>query len=316
MLISAVVCTYDRYASLGNCLGALERQTLAREQCEIIVVDNTPERAESDRQAAAYASWGNLRWLHEPRPGLSNARNVAMWQARAPLLAFIDDDALASPGWLAGLADAFAGFGEPVHIVGGPVRPAWSGARPEWLADGLLGYLSLVDRGDEARVLGAGEWVAGTNVACRTARLRAAGGFAPALGRAGSGAVLLSNDETELEERIKAAGGRVGWAPAAAVEHCIDAARLDRRWFRRRAAWQGVSDFIRHPDYFSQHFAGSWAEAEKYLAFEQGAGALHSLAGDHADAGMFHWEVSAIYHLMLCLLGGAAEPDAEAGQQT
>jgi len=31
---------------------------------------------------------------------------------------------------------------------------------------------------------------------------------------------------------------------------------------------------------------------------------------------MFHWEVSAIYHLMLCLLGGVAEPDAVAGPQS
>ena len=316
MLISAVVCTYDRYARLGNCLATLERQTLPREQCEIIVVDNTPERAESDRQAASYASWGNLRWIHETRPGLSNARNVAMWQARAPLLAFIDDDALASPGWLAALVDAFAGFGQSVHIVGGPVQPVWGQGRPEWLADGLLGYLSLVDRGGDARVLGEGEWVAGTNVAYRTERLRAAGGFAPALGRAGAGTVLLSNDETELEERIKAAGGRVGWAPAAAVEHCIDAARVDRRWFRRRAAWQAVSDFIRHPDYFSRHFGASWAEAERYLACERGASALQSLASDHPDANMFHWEVSAIYHLMLCLLGGLAEPNSGAGSQT
>jgi glycosyltransferase involved in cell wall biosynthesis len=241
MLISAVVCTYNRYAALGNCLAALERQTLPREEFEIIVVDNTRDRAEADRQAAAYREQARLKWIHEPRAGLSNARNVAMWQAEAPLIAFIDDDAIAAPSWLAAYAEAFAHFGDAAHVVGGPVRPAWSGPRPEWLADGLLGYLSLVDRGREARVLGEGEWVAGTNVAYRTERLRAAGGFVRSLGRAGSGSILLSNDETELADRMKAAGGLVGWAPDAAVEHCIDAARLDRRWFRRRAAWQAVS---------------------------------------------------------------------------
>ncbi len=313
MLISAVVCTYDRYATLANCLATLDAQTLPREQREILVVDNTPDRMESDRQVTAHAGMANLRWIHDPRPGLSHARNVAMWQVRAPLIAFIDDDALASPGWLAALVEAFGGFGEAVHIVGGPVRPVWSAPRPDWLPDGLLGYLSLIDRGANARVLGEGEWVAGTNVAYRTERLRAAGGFAPNLGRAGSGAVLLSNEETDLEERIKAAGGRVGWAPEAAVEHCIDAERLDRRWFRRRAAWQAVSDFIRHPEYFSRHFAGNWAEAEKYLRFQDVSAALPALAKEHQDPGMVHWEVSAIYHLMLCLLGGAAEPAAESG---
>lgn len=311
MLISAVVPTFNRYANLGRCLGTLRGQTLPREQYEIIVVDNTPDRTESDRQAAGYADVLNLRWIHESRPGLSNARNIAMWQARAPLIAFIDDDALAAPDWLAALVEAFERFGEAVHVVGGTVRPLWTGERPAWLADGLLGYLALIERGAEPRVLGPGEWVAGTNVAYRTERLRAAGGFTPLLGRAGSGSVLLSNEETELEERIRAAGGEVGWAPGAVVEHCIDATRLDRRWFRRRAAWQAASDFIRHPDYFTSHYAANWAEADKYFAFRGAEGALAALGADHADPASFHWEVSAIYHLMLCLLGGIAKPEAE-----
>jgi len=311
MLISAVICTLDRYAALEKCVAALEAQTLAREEFEIIVVNNAADRAESDRQAASYRERAKLKWIHEPRAGLSNARNVAMWQAGAPLIAFIDDDAIAAPGWLGAYADAFAQFGEAVHIAGGPVRPTWGGPRPEWLADGLLGYLSLIDRGGEARVLGDAEWVAGTNVAYRTERLRAAGGFTPALGRAGSGSILLSNDETELAERMKAAGGLAGWAPAAAVDHLIDASRLDRRWFRRRVAWQAVSDFIRHPEHFSQNFEGSWAEAERYLAFDHGQNALRALAADHQDGNMFHWEVSAIYHMTLCMLGGLAKPPAE-----
>lgn len=309
MLISAVVPTYDRYALLDNCLEALAAQTLPREQYEIIVVDNTPDRARSDEHATSYAGVTNLRWIHEPRPGAAHARNIGMWQARAPLIAFMDDDVLACGGWLAALVEAFATFAETVHVVGGPVRPIWGAPRPQWLADGLLGYLSLIDRGPERRVLGEGEWVISANIAYRTEPLRAAGGFAPSLGRAGGDAVLLSNEETDLEERIRAAGGQVGWAPGAVVEHYIDLARRDRRWFRRRAAWQAVSDFIRHPDHFSRNFAENWAEADKYFAFEQATGAMQSLAEDHTDPAMFHWQVSAIYHLTLCLLGGPARPE-------
>jgi GT2 family glycosyltransferase len=311
MLISAVVPTYDRYLLLDNCLAALAAQTLPRQQYEIIVVDNTPERARSDEQAALHADVANLRWIHEPRPGAAHARNVAMWQAQAPLIAFTEDDAVPSGTWLAALLEAFASLGESVHIVGGPVRPAWSSPRPAWLADGLLPYLGVIDRGADIRLLGEGEWVTGASVAYRTAPLRTAGGFAPSLGRAGSGAVLLSNEETDLEERIRAAGGQVGWAPGAVVEHYIDLARRDRRWFRRRAAWQAVSDFIRHPHYFSQHFAGNWAEADRYLEFDRATAALSALAHDHADPAMFHWQVSAIYHLTLCLLGGPARPAPE-----
>ncbi|MBV9757003.1 MAG: glycosyltransferase family 2 protein [Alphaproteobacteria bacterium] len=311
MLISAVVPTYDRYPLLDNCLGGLASQTLPRDRYEIIVVDNTPDRARSDRHAASHAGVTNLRWIHEPRAGAAHARNVGMWQARAPLIAFTEDDAVPSPGWLAALLEAFAVLGEAVHVVGGPVRAAWGGGpRPDWLGDGLLAYLGVIDRGPEVRVLGEGEWVTGASLAYRTERLRAAGGFLPSLGRVGSGAVLLSNEETDLEERIRAAGGQVGWAPGAVVEHVIDLARRDRRWFRRRAAWQAVSDFIRHPDYFARHFGANWAEAEGYLAFQRATAALTALAEDQADPAMCHWQVSAIYHLTLCLLGGADRPPA------
>ncbi len=311
--IAVALCTHDRYRLLGTALGALSRQSLAPDAYEILVIDNTPDRTESDRQARLYRGLGNLRWFHAPIPGLAGARNMAMWQAAAPLLAFIDDDALADPGWLAGLLAGFETLGPAVHLLGGPVHPLWEAPRPDWLADGMLGYLSLLDRGGDLRVLAAGEWLVGTNVAYRVAALRAAGGFSPALGRSGAGAVLLSNEETELADRLHAAGGLAGWAPAAVVQHRITAERLDQRWFRRRAAWQAVSDFIRNPAYFSTHFATHWGEAARYVDFHAEANALAALAAAQRDAGMSHWEVSAIYHLTLCLLGGLAAPESGEG---
>jgi hypothetical protein len=69
----------------------------------------------------------------------------------------------------------------------------------------------------------------------------------PSLGRIGSDFSLLSNDESEVTERIRAMGRISMYAPAATVEHVIDPARLTREWFRRRPAWQAVSDFIQDP---------------------------------------------------------------------
>ncbi|MBV9734810.1 MAG: glycosyltransferase [Acidisphaera sp.] len=307
MLISAAICTYERYDSLGRGLAALARQTLPPRHYEVIVIDNSPEAATSARYRRVVRRPRGLRWFHLPEPGLARARNLAVQQARAPLLAFIDDDAIAPPRWLAALLEGFAAFGEDVHMIGGPVRPRWATPRPAWLADGLLGYLSLIERGRRRRVLGPDEWVAGTNVAYRLERLRAAGGFATALGRIGPG-VLLSNEETELARRMAAAGGRTGWVPKAAVRHCIDAARLDRSWFRRRAAWQAVSDFMQHPQHFTRDSAASWGEAERFLDYHCATNGVHALARDEQDAAMFHWQVSAIYHLTLCMLGGLHPP--------
>ena len=302
MLITVAICTRDRMVSLARCLEALSGQTVPAEQFEILVVDNAPGFDASRQRAAGFADIANLRWVHAAEPGVARARNVAIAQARAPLLAFIDDDVLASPGWLAALLDGFGRFGEAVHSLGGPVRPRWSAPRPHWLADPLLPYLALIDRGDRLRLLAPQEWVAGANSAYRTQAVRAVGGFNPWLGRLGD--ILLSNEETELAGRLRAAGGSIGWVPGAAVEHCIVVERLTQPWFRRRIAWQAVSDFLQKPEHAHGQRGVNWAEAEGFFERTRGSNALHALAAAQSDPGRFLPEIAAIYHLVLSLLNG------------
>ncbi len=304
MLISAAICTHDRDAALAAAVASLAAQTLPHGQYEILIIDNSADADASRGRARTHQGISNLRWFHEPREGVATARNLAVERARAPLLAFIDDDAIADPSWLEALLAGFARFGDGATILGGPVRPIWVAPRPDWLADGLLPYLSLVDHGCEARVLDADEWIVGANIAYRIAAIRAVGGFTGALGRRWSGSILLSNEESELAQRLRAAGGVAGWVPAAGVSHCIGPERLNRAWFRRRAAWQAVSDFLVHPDHHSRHFGESRRQAESYFAHLDHADALAVLGRDNADPALNHWQVSAVYHLVLDLLGG------------
>ena len=102
--------------------------------------------------------------------------------------------------------------------------------------------------GDAQRELAGREWLAGTNIAFRTSVLRQIGGFRTDLGRTGGGPNLLSNEETDALRRAVAAGHRAFYSPAAVVEHRIGADRLTKEWFRRRVAWQCVSDFILDPE--------------------------------------------------------------------
>ena len=75
--ITAAICTYERYDLLPGAIGSVLAQTLPRDAFELIVIDNSPDAERSAREAAAFADHPNLTWLHEARPGLSNARNVA-----------------------------------------------------------------------------------------------------------------------------------------------------------------------------------------------------------------------------------------------
>jgi hypothetical protein len=132
--------------------------------------------------------------------------------------------------------------------VGGPIVPRWTDEEPAWIGEPLLSYLTVIDLGRELRELSAGEWLAGCNISYDRASLIAAGGFSTRLGRMGSGSTLLSNEEIEASERVRAMGKLAIYTPKAVVEHVIPPERLTPSWFRRRAAWQAVSDLLSEPE--------------------------------------------------------------------
>jgi GT2 family glycosyltransferase len=109
-VISVVVCTYRRAAKLDVCLAALARQSIA-DRVEIVVVDDGP-----DDGTAAVAGRHPVRLVrHERNRGLSAARNTGIAAARAPIVAFTDDDCVPAADWLERLHDAF--IADP-HAIG------------------------------------------------------------------------------------------------------------------------------------------------------------------------------------------------------
>jgi GT2 family glycosyltransferase len=247
-VLSAVICTYDRYDLLPEAIESLRRQDIGAGLIEIIVVDNSPDQAAAAAFGGRYAGVPGLAYLAEATAGLSNARNVAAAAARGGIIAFIDDDARAAPGWAAALVAAHAAYEGRAGIVGGRVVPRWAGEAPAWLGPKLYGYLSLLDLGGERRAVPEGSPLVGCNLSFDRSVLIAAGGFATGLGRIGPQTALLSNEETELSARIRGAGKLAVYAPDAVVEHIIPAERLTQDWFRRRAAWQAVSDLLARPE--------------------------------------------------------------------
>jgi glycosyltransferase involved in cell wall biosynthesis len=303
--ITAAICTYDRYELLEKAVASLTRQSLGAEDFEILVIDNSPAAAESTRRSKPYLGIANLRWAVEKTPGLSNARNAATSLASAPIIAFMDDDAIADRSWLEMLLSAFSEFGESANVVGGRVDPIWGVPRPAWLPDNLLGYVSVVNWGGNARYAAESEWVAGTNIAFRVKALQDIGGFPVHLGRNRGGQALLSNDESDVVQKLAATGSQLIYAPAAAVSHLVPAERLNQSWFRRRAAWQAVSDYLLDP-------AGSFEKAAKYWPGVTEYYALlppkyrtpRGLYVDHAEPDMVHKQMSALYNFTLAALSG------------
>src|SRR5215208_5479546 len=78
--------------------------TLQPSPNDILVVDNNPATA---RTRDVVASFANVRYVREDRPGLDAARNRALREAVTPIVAFTDDDAVPEPAWLGHLLPSF-----------------------------------------------------------------------------------------------------------------------------------------------------------------------------------------------------------------
>lgn len=242
--ITACIVSCDRYKLLSKALGSLTEQSLSIDCYEIMVVDTTvsehrpPElETQLQHQGICYIKAGPV--------GLSNGRNLALEHSNTPLIAFIDDDAIAEKDWLENLLTIFQQQPK-ISVAGGPVIPSWETASPSWLPKSMQGYLTIVDWGEDEKELAAGEWLAGTNFALRITLAQAAGGFRGDLGRRGN--ILLSNEELDLCRRITQSGGRILYSPSVRVHHLVMRERCTQAWVRKRVAWQVISDLIMEPE--------------------------------------------------------------------
>jgi len=237
--LSVILPTYNRASSLPRALAALLRQGADPRSYEVIVVDNNS----NDGTAALLASVDDprVRVVHELRQGLSHARNAGIEAARAPIVAFIDDDVEAAPDWVETIVSTLA-LRSDVDGVGGRVLPAWTDRPPRWLTNHHWGPLALQDHGDQKRVFDRSRPIGlvGANVAFRRSVFERIGRFATDVQRVRDG--IGSTEDHELLVRLYAAGGRMLYVPRLLVLARVQPDRCDRSYHRR---WhQGHGRFV------------------------------------------------------------------------
>jgi glycosyltransferase involved in cell wall biosynthesis len=241
--ISAIICTHNRDTYLGAAIDSLLAQDFAAE-FEVVVVDN----GSSDRTSevvAQRASHPRLKYVFEPIIGLSVARNTGAKVASGKILAYLDDDAVASKCWLQVFAHAYKNNSK-LAIAGGKVTLLWpeSVEQPKWLSSGLASNLGAYDLGDSTVYINQpGLTPRGLNYSIRRSFLEEIGGFDIHLGRVGKN--LLSNEELQMTEFALQKGWQVAYIPEALVAHNVAPERLKRSWFLKRGWWQGISECYR-----------------------------------------------------------------------
>ncbi len=133
--LSIIVATFNRERFLDYCLKSLAEQSCAGKAFEVIVVDNNSTDRTRDLVAAHCCRYGHFRYLKEERQGVSHARNIGCRNARGTYVAFLDDDAIAEPDYVACVLRVITQF-DP-DFVCGPIYPYYTDPKPSWFDDEL-----------------------------------------------------------------------------------------------------------------------------------------------------------------------------------
>lgn len=212
---SVVIPTRDRPATLERCLQALAR--LEPRPYEIIVVDSAPQRLPAESVAHQYGA----RYLLERGPGASRARNRGAREATGDIVAYLDDDSLPQPCWLAAIAREFS---DPrVAVVTGRILAE----KVETDAEGLFDAMGGLDCGEAYRKIDTrspdwfelanfGGFSGGANMALRRSVFSQWDGFDQRLGR---GAAQNCNEEPYAYFNLLEREHAVVYTPAALVRH-------------------------------------------------------------------------------------------------
>ena len=215
--VSVIVVSRGRPTWLARCLLAIRQ--LDYPNFEVIVV--------ADRESLTLVDCTDMKTVDFDIPNISAARNAGIQQASGEICAFIDDDAVPEPLWLAHIANAFRAT--EADAVVGYVRgrngisyqsrtssvdiQAETHNEPDQSADPFVPKLSP----------GRALKLVGTNMAFRREALSALNGFDEAL------AYYL--EDTDISLRLHKSGRRAAVAPMAEVHHGY--APSERRTHRR-----------------------------------------------------------------------------------
>lgn len=202
---SVVICTCRRADYLRQCLAAVTR--LDRPADDVLVVDNTPGDKDTELAAKDYG----VRYLVEPKPGLSRARNLGLAECTTDIVTFLDDDAEPEPDWLRQILEPFKD-GRVGAVTGETVPTGFdrssyqpSPARvlhnqvPQWFEIATFGGLGL-----------------GTNMALRKAACEGWKVFDERLGR---GAPFRIAEESHAFASMLSRGNWAVHQPSAVVVH-------------------------------------------------------------------------------------------------
>jgi len=221
--ITVVICTRERPDALARALDSLIAQDYP--DFRVLVVDNAPVTDGTAEVVREAARRGPVDYLVEPKGGLSFARNAAVAAAPGEILAWLDDDEVADPQWLAEVARALADHPE-ADVVSGVIVPAELETSAQLWFEQFGGHSK--GRGFKPDVFGPQTahrqsplyplppFGTGANMTFRAGVIERIGGFDTALG---AGTPAMGSEDTLAFTQVLVGGGTIVYQPTAVTHH-------------------------------------------------------------------------------------------------
>jgi len=237
--ISVVICTYNRADYIKDALESLYHQTLDKKKFEVIIAnnnatDNTKEIVESYISTHTDA---RFIYVEELQQGASYARNTGAALATAPLLCFMDDDAIAEKDYLERIVHFFREHTDAGGL-GGRIIPKYIPAEPKWMSYYVASLVGNFDYNKEVCVFAEGKYPLESNMIIKTADFRKVNGFNTELPGV-VGTLRIGGEGKEFFYKLQALGNKIYYDPAIIVQHVVEVKKLTKEYMYRVASGIG-----------------------------------------------------------------------------
>tara|TARA_B110000046_G_scaffold114224_1_gene121487 strand:+ start:52 stop:975 length:924 start_codon:yes stop_codon:yes gene_type:complete len=264
VILSIVVCTYNREKYILKNLEHCYNQSLDKSSYEVILVNNNSPDNTEQICLKFQKEHPDLQMVYsnERNQGHTWARNRGIKESKGSYISFLDDDAFVYFEYAENLIKTLDETPEAIGL-GGRIYPVYEGFdEPKWMSPYLLTMVAALDKGDKRVFFKRNKFPIGANMAFRAGTFDQYGLFDVNLGRRGNG--LEGGDEKELAIRLKRGNERLVYAPDVKANHIIPRKRIEMWYIKGLAIGIGHSEQRRlKKEPFSETLKKSFSEMIK-----------------------------------------------------
>ena len=245
MILSIIICSYNRASYISDALTSLYHQSAGLNEFEVIIVDNNS----TDNTKEVYEKWrqtntnGQFSFISETKQGASFARNTGAAIAKGEWICFMDDDAVATPNYVENIFKHIHHQPEAVGF-GGRIIPKYIPSEPKWMSYYVSSLVGNFDYAPIACAFENGKYPLESNMIVKKSVYDQIGGFNVNLPGV-VGTLRIGGEGKELFYKIIALGHTIYYDPSICVHHVVEVKKLTSEYMYRVASGIGRGEKVR-----------------------------------------------------------------------